>query len=312
MSELKRTKPRLLITGGSGFLAVNWACAVRADWEVVLATHRHHVTLEGVTSRPVSLEDEAALASAVREIAPDVVVHTAGLTDVDRCQAEPALATLANATLARNVARAAVRHGAGLVHISTDHLFTGEQPLVTEDTPTQPLNEYAVSKRLAEQWVGEEAPGALIVRTNFFGWGHRTRRSFSDWLIDSLRAHRELSLFDDVHFTPILADRVASSAHALLACEASGIFHVCGDERISKYAFALQLADEFGLPRDLIRRASIAGAGLRAPRPNDMSLSNAKLRAALGRGPVSVRDDLRSLHAQEPTRQPELFGAVTT
>ncbi len=135
---------------------------------------------------------------------------------------------------------------------------------------------------------------------------------FSDWLIDSLRAHRELSLFDDVHFTPILADRVASSAHALLACEASGIFHVCGDERISKYAFALQLADEFGLPRDLIRRASMAGAGLRAPRPNDMSLSNAKLRAALGRGPVSVRDDLRSLHAQEPTRQPELFGAVTT
>ena len=68
--------------------------------------------------------------------------------------------------------------------------------------------------------------GALTVRTNFFGWGHRYRQSFSDWIYYGLKAGERLTMFDDVFITPILADRLAAFAHALTDSGASGTMHV--------------------------------------------------------------------------------------
>jgi dTDP-4-dehydrorhamnose reductase len=308
----KAGKPRVLLTGGTGLLALNWACAVRETWDVVLGTHRHRVTLAGVSSSPISLRSAGDVGEELDRLAPDLVVHTAGLADVDRCEADPALAREANALLARNVAVASASRSIRLVHISTDHLFTGSRPLVSEAVPPQPLNEYGRSKQLAEQWVLDACPDALVIRTNFFGWGHATRQSFSDWIIQSLRAGRTLSAFADVHFTPILADRLALWVHELSARGATGTFNVCGDERVSKHEFALRLVAQFGLP-PLVRRSSIDDAALRAPRPRDMSLDNTKARQALGRTTGRLEDDLLELKRQETSgRREEQLRAVST
>ena len=312
MTEPLREKPRLLITGGTGLLAVNWACAVRAEWDVLLGTHRHQVALAGVNSSSVPLDSPAAFGAALDRMRPSLIVHTAGLTDVDRCQAEPALAVACNGELARTVAVAAAARGIALIHISTDHLFTGTRSLVTEDEPPAPMNEYGHSKWRAEQWVMNAHPQALVLRTNFFGWGHAMRQSFSDWILATLSADQPLSAFDDVYFTPTIADRVARWGHALLGLRASGVFHVCGDERVSKYDFACRLATQAGLPLSQIRRASIENAGLRAPRPRDMSLSTTRARQVLGLESRPLEDDLRELFAQEATgRRAELLKAVS-
>jgi len=312
MADTANRRPRILITGGSGLLALNWACAIREKWDVVLGTHQRAVSLAGTTSRPVDLTSAAAFAREVEDVRPDVIVHTAGLTDVDRCEADPARAIEGNASPARCVAEVAALQSVPLVHISTDHLFTGERPLVDEAESPRPMNQYAVSKLRAEEWVIAACPSALVVRTNFFGWGHASRRSFSDWILDSMRAGKSLSLFDDVYFTPILASRVAAECHGLLDRGQSGIFNICGDERISKYQFALRLARAFELGEDGFRKSSIAGAGLKALRPNDMSLDHAKARQALGAAPVSLDDDFRELRRQEDAgRRDELLGAVS-
>jgi dTDP-4-dehydrorhamnose reductase len=310
--ELNRIgRPRILITGGSGLLALNWACQVRDRWDVVLGTHRRTVSLAGVASQPVDLTDAASFGRSLDSLRPDLVVHTAGLTDVDRCEADPAQALAGNAEPARTVAEAAATRSIRLVHISTDHLFTGVRPLVDENEAPQPMNQYAASKLRAEEWVRSAHPSALVVRTNFFGWGHATRRSFSDWILDNIRAGKTLSLFDDVFFTPILAGRVATECHALVERGASGVFNVCGDERISKYQFAIRLVAAFGSGDELFKRSSIAGAGLKAPRPNDMSLDHAKARGALGAAPRSLEDDFSELQRQEAAGQrDELLKAV--
>src|SRR5205823_2508498 len=128
------------------------------------------------------------LTTDFQELAPDVVVHAAGLTNVDRCEQYPVLSRRANAEIARNVAIAVAHSRAKLVHISSDHLFSGERSFYREDDPTQPLNEYGRSKVAAEEWVLQACPSALVIRTNFFGWGHCLRQSFSDWIIINLRA----------------------------------------------------------------------------------------------------------------------------
>jgi len=303
---------RVLITGGSGLLALNWACAMRGTWDVVLGTHSRKVSLAGVASRPLDLENAGRLTRQVEELAPDIVVHTAGLTNVDRCEDDPALARHVNAELARNVAEAAASSNVRLVHVSTDHLFAGTRSGYREDDTPEPLNEYARSKLLAEEWVKQADPRALIVRTNFFGWGHAGRQSFSDWIVYSLRAGREITMFDDVHFTPILADALAAATHRLAGLTASGTFNVAGDERVSKYEFAKRLAQAFDLPGKLIQRGRIRDAGLFAKRPPDMSLDNTKARDLLSTSLGRLDDYIHILRRQESEgRREELFHAVT-
>ena len=302
---------RVLITGGSGLLALNWACCMRDSHEVTLARHSRQIKLSGVDSAVLDLESVATLGLQLEALRPDLVVHAAGLTNVDLCEREPAAAMHANAELARNVATATRRLAIKLIHISTDHLFDGSRSLYTETDPPAPLNVYGRTKLQAEQWVRQENPDALLVRTNFFGWGHRYRQSFSDWIIYSLLAGQTVTMFDNVFITPILADVLAASAHDLAGAGARGVINLAGDERISKYDFGLRLALIFGLPGRLILRGKLSRSSLPAARPLDMSLDNARARAKLGRNLGSLDSFLLKLRQQEAAgRRSELAAAV--
>jgi dTDP-4-dehydrorhamnose reductase len=221
---------------------------MRDRWDVVLGTHLHCVNLPGVRSYRIDLGDPKLLETQLEPLAPDLLVHTAAMTDVDRCESAPELATAVNAGLAGNVAKFAARAGVGLIHISTDHLFATDSGPYSESDPPCPLNEYGRSKLKGEELVQDACPQALVVRTNFFGWGHARRQSFSDWIIGSLRNGEAISLFDDVHFTPILADALAKAAHELAAAGRSGTYNLVGDDRVSKYEFGLRLAKRLALP----------------------------------------------------------------
>ena len=308
----ERVHLKVLITGGSGLLALNWACAIRDRHEVVLTTHRRHVNLAGARALAVPLEDTKKLQHALLDISPDIVVHTAGITSVDDCERNPDLAFEVNAGLARNVASAAAAVRARLIHISTDHLFAGVHPFYREDEPPSPLNAYARSKLEAEESVRREHPQALIVRTNFFGWGHAYRQSFSDWIYGALKAGETLTMFDDVFITPILIDELVRFAHRLLELDAYGVYNIAGSERISKYDFALSFADAYGFPRSLLTRAKILDAQLFARRPSDMSLDNRKASDRLGTPLGNIAEYLRLLQQQNRVgRREELLAAIT-
>jgi dTDP-4-dehydrorhamnose reductase len=305
-------RQRVLLTGGSGLLALNWACAIRERHDVVLGTHQRKVDLAGTRSLPLLLDESHALLRSLEALEPDIVVHTAGITSVDECERTPHLAQQINADLSRNVATAARHVGARLVHISTDHLFAGTRSWYTEQDAPGPLNVYGRTKLLAEKWVAEEVPDALIVRTNFFGWGHRYRQSFSDWIYYGLSAGTELTMFDDVFITPILTDRLALSTHRLLELGASGVYNIVGDERISKYHFGVHLASLFHLPESLVRRGKIATSHLSARRPPDMSLDNRKARERLQASLGNIAEYFLTLQQQDRSgRRRELMAAVT-
>jgi dTDP-4-dehydrorhamnose reductase len=289
----------VLITGGSGLLALNWACAVRDDWKVVLGTHKHSVKLPGTISCQLNLEDPKLFSQQLDQVAPDLIVHTAGLASVDRCEREPEQAHRVNAVIARNVAVASACKKIPLIHISTDHLFAGKQSFYQETHQPEPINEYARSKLLGEEWARLAYPQVIIIRTNFFGWGHAERLSFSDTIIYNLRAGKALNMFDDVFFTPILADPLALVAHKLAKNHVSGIFNIVGDERLSKYQFALRLAKAFGLPAELIHRGMVGQDKQTVMRPMDMSLSNEKVHKILGQRLGNIDEFLYSLKNQD-------------
>ena len=284
---------RILITGGSGLLALNWALTVRAGFAVTLGLHEQNIALAGVETRKLDLDSVENLLRVLEATEAQTVIHTAGLTSVEKCEADPGRARHINVDIASNVAEACARLGLPLVHISTDHLFSGHASFSSESCLPEPVNVYGLTKAEAESRVLDAHPMTLVVRTNFYGWGTRYRHSFSDVIIETLRAGRELTLFDDVFYTPILAE------HDLIDHQASGIFNVAGDERISKYEFGLQLAQEFELDAHLIMPGSITAQVALTRRPYDMSLSNQRTRKLLGRKLGGVDAQIARLHQQE-------------
>lgn len=293
---------RILITGGSGLLALNWAQATKGNMSVTLGLHQRSVDMPGVKSQTINLESINDLTCSLEEIGPDFVIHTAGLASVERCESDPHLAHHINVTLALNVAKACKRLGVGLVHISTDQLFSGEEPFISENHPVDPVNTYGKTKAEAENEVMDTYPQALVIRTNFYGWGTSYRHSFSDVIINALRSGSNLTLFKDFFYTPILIENLALAAHDLIDIKASGIFNVVGDDRTSKYQFGLKVAEKFGLCSDQLQCGILSEKASLVRRPHDMSLSNAKVSHVLGRKLGGLSEQLSTLRDQEPNR----------
>jgi dTDP-4-dehydrorhamnose reductase len=303
-------KKKILLTGGSGLLATNWALSLADDFDVVLGLHQKKIFLKNVNTIVLDMETVDGFSQSLESCQPDVVIHCAGLANVEACEANPVLAKHVNVDLSVNVALACKQCGVQLVYISTDHLFAGDRELVSEDEPTNPVNEYGKTKLEAEKKVLQISDFFLAVRTNFYGWGPSYRRSFSDMIIDNLREGKRVSLFEDFFYTPILIEELAQTVMLLLQNKATGIYHITGNERISKYEFGMRLAERFGLDTTLVEATKFADRKDLVKRPRDLSLSNKKAEIFLNRQIGDVNYDMERLYQQEQTGVASLMKSI--
>lgn len=289
----------ILITGGTGLLGLNWGQAVKDRFNVTLGLHHRRAVPPGTTGLDLPLNNVSKLAETIEGLRIELVVHAVGMTSVEACEADPQTAKSVNVDMTAAVAEACRKTGARLAHISTDHLFGGTGHNYTEEQDIEPMNVYARTKADAEKAALDNCPDALVVRTNFYGWGPSYRSSFTDWVISSLRSGKKVRLFGDVFITPILATELARSVHEVVAKHGTGVFNVVGDDVVTKLDFGRSIAEVFGLDTDLIESGRLADAEGLVRRPYDMSLSNAKTRALLGRPLGGVNEHLQILKEQE-------------
>lgn len=289
---------RLLITGMSGLLGVNMALLARDLYETSGCYFEHPVAIPGVHGVCRNLLRPGAVADLIDQTRPDIIINTVGLTSVDACERDPELAWRLNVDTAVEVAHLAAGR-TKLLHISSDHIFDGFSSWHREDEIPIPVNVYAATKVEAERGVQQLCPDALIIRTNFYGWGTPLRRSFSDWILDGLRQGKELRMFRDVHFTPMLINDLVNAVLELVDRDATGIYHVAGSDRLSKLEFAQLVAEVFEIDDLRVVPTMLERSGLTAPRPKDMSLSTERVARELGRRMPAARDGLRRLRALE-------------
>ncbi len=289
----------ILITGGTGLLGLNWGQAVKDRFNVTLGLHQRRGVPPGTNGLDLPMNDAGKLTEAIEALDLELVVHAVGMTSVEACEADPQTAESVNVDMTAAIAEACQKTDTRLVHISTDHLFSGTRHGYTEELEIEPVNVYARTKADAEKVALERCPDALIIRTNFYGWGPSYRPSFSDWIISSLRTGKKVRLFNDVSITPMLATELARSVHEVVAKRGTGIFNVAGDDAVTKLDFGRSIAEIFDLDPDLIEPGRLADAKGLVRRPHDMSLSNAKTRALLGRPLGGVKEHLQILKKQE-------------
>lgn len=268
--------------------------------------------VDGMTSRAVDLLDADAVNRIVEETGARYVVHAAGNTDVDDCEAHPDAAERLHVVATGIVAAAAQQAGSGFACISTDHLWDGTRPFVDEETPVAPMNSYARTKHQGELAARAAHEKALVLRTNFFGHGRPWRPSFSDWIESGLGQGKTLTMFDDVFFTPISLELLCPIIAEMATRGAAGIYHAAGSERISKYAFGVRLAEILGRDVDGIVPSSVEDASLKAPRPKDMSLATGKIEGFLGRPMPTCSESLEAHAAAAAALPADLHSARGT
>ena len=299
---------KIFITGGFGLLGMNWAIQARNEYEVFSGFHKNNVKLNNINNIKINFDIIDEIVNFIRDNKIDIVINTIALAHIEECEGKPQKALHLNANIAENIARACHVCNVKLVHISTDHLFSGSLSYYSEKSETEPLNVYAKTKLESEIKVLAEYPDAIIIRTNFFCWGTPYKNSFSDFVIDSLRKSRSIACFDDVFHTPIITSELVSIVDKLIDSDASGIFNVVSDERISKYNFSLLIADCFNLDRGLIQNSSIGFSKNVVKRPLDMSLSNNKATKFLGYAFMNLKDQIIALKKNEASWRNEIFS----
>ena len=264
----------LLITGASGFLGRALAETARqAGWRVVGTYFTHPITLPGTTMTPLDIRDRDAVVALCRATRPDVVIHTAYRRGTERFMAGSIVQGSAH------VAAAANETGARLIHISSDVVFDGEKGWYREDDPVAPVHDYGRAKAAAEDVIRQIYPAAVIVRTSLIIDPVAPDQQ-SAWIWRSIREHTTVTLFSDEYRCPVHRDDLVRALLFLAKSDFSGVLHVAGTERVSRYEIGLTLAAWAGL----------SGAGILLPgksrasgrmRPRDCSLDCRRARNLL-------------------------------
>lgn len=223
---------RVLVTGGGGQVG-QALCAVLQEHEVLAPSH---ADLD-VTDRKAVLE-----LAAWR---PDVIFHTAAMTNVDGCEQAPQTAYRVNALGTQNVALLAQRCGAVLCYISTDYVFDGEKGApYWEWDPPNPLNVYGASKLAGEWFVQTLLDRFYIARTAWvYGPGGR---NFPRKVLELAAQRPSLSMVTTEAGHPTYAPHLAVALAQLIQTEAYGIYHVVNEGCVTRYELARAVLDAAG------------------------------------------------------------------
>lgn len=296
---------RILITGSNGLLGQKLVALLHAQPELeVVASSRSANKLAGLYPqvRFVALDvtDATQVAQVLAEVNPSHLIHTAAMTNVDECELHRADCWQQNVTAVENLVAVCEVLAVHLIHVSTDFVFSGENGPLAEDALPAPVNYYGESKMAAEQVVQVATCPWSIVRTVLvYGTAHDYgRTNIVLWVRDSLRAGRPIQVVDDQLRTPTLAEDLAVGCWLVARHNATGIFHISGDELLTPYEMALRVAAFFDLDKSLISRVDSSTFSQPARRPLRTGFLIDKARRVLGYQPHSFEAGIQLLARQ--------------
>jgi len=270
----------IIITGGTGMLGRTLSRRLAAQQPVSLG------------SKDLDIGDAQSCDAVLARHRPQLVLHCAAMTAVDRCEGEREAAFRVNALGAANIAAACARHGARLVAFSTDYVFAGDLPRpYREDDAPGARTVYGASKLAGEQAVRELCPDHLIVRVAWL-YGPGGPSFIHTMLRLGTQDGPPLKFVDDQIGNPTSTDAVADALMPLLQADETGIMHMSCEGEVTWYRLALELFALRGFTRQVIP-CTTAQFPRPAPRPANSRLEKGAL---LLQGRPSMMDWRAALH----------------
>lgn len=271
---------KIYITGIAGMLGSNLAYNLSGKY-IITGADNTPVSMQNIVTNTYNMLDYKELKRNLSNERPDYLIHTVALVSVDGCEENPEAAYMLNTDLTREISEICAEQHIKMIYISTDAVFDGkDEKLYIEDDEVRPVNIYGKSKYEGEKFVINN--GGTVLRTNIYGYNLQNKWSFGEWILYSLLEGKTLEMFDDIYFSPILVNELSRVIELTIKNNLSGLYHACGSGSINKYDFGCFLKMIFGITTGEIIRTQSANHKFKAKRSHNMSMSNKKIKDALG------------------------------
>lgn len=295
---------KILLTGANGLLGQKLVDLLTQQPDVVLtATARGANRLpvqEGYQYLEMDITNAAQVAEVMASIQPQVVIHTAAMTNVDQCESEKELAWKMNVEAVQYLTDECCKYDTFFVHLSTDFIFDGTAGPYDESATASPLSFYGWSKYAAEAVVQRSGIRWAIARTVLvYGIvSDMSRSNIILWVKKSLEEGKNIKVVTDQFRTPTLAEDLAMGCWLMADQEAEGIFNISGKDFLTPYEMAMMTTDYFGLDKSLITQADSSTFTQLAKRPPRTGFILDKSRQVLGYEPHSFEEGIAIVAGQ--------------
>ncbi len=282
---------KILITGASGFVGTRLMTLLGKTNEVIGTCNTDIVP--GLYQ--LDITNKRAVHLFIKKHKPDVVIHTAAITNVGVCEKNKKLAEQVNHLGTRNVVEACRETGSKLVYTSSDYIFDGTRGNYSEQHRPNPLNVYGVTKLRGERAVRSLRNHIILRFSMLYGYNGKSKRN---GFFSLLLQNKPITVRADQLRHPLHVDDLAYSITKLLEANRRGTFHLAGSQVTTVHELALGLSRLVRLGQN-VRLTPVHGSSDDIARPHDASLDTTKAQrvglqfSSLEQGLHKMRNQLR-------------------
>ena len=282
---------KFLVTGSAGLVGQQVTSdLVKNNQEVFSCFHEEQPSF----GNPIKLDlcNSEQIIETIQKVKPDVIIHLAALTNVDLCETEKELAYLLNAKSTEALAKQSANLGAFFVYVSTDYVFDGTKPLKKENDKPNPLGYYGKTKLDGEIFLNNLASSWAIARTSTPFGLHPKKKSFPVWIKENLESQKQIKVLTDQFTSPTYVPNLSKMLIEVATKKITGTIHLAGATRISRYDFAVMIAEKLNLDKSLLLKAESEEMSWKAKRPLDSSLDVSWANEILEEKPQTIEESL--------------------
>ncbi len=235
-------KKRVLVTGANGFLGTKVVNVLKEHFEVI--------PTDVTGDFKANITNFQEVLDLFERTKPDIIVHTAAMTNVDGCEIEKTKAYQANVVGTKNIVECCEKFSSWVVYISTDFVFDGVKGSYKEGDEKNPVSYYGMTKAIGEDIIISSRVKHTILRiAMLYGYNSESdKTTFFKWCYNGLKEGKELNLVNDQFGCPTLIDDIALALKEVIKNKIYGLYHLTGPERLSVYEFGLKIKNVFNLP----------------------------------------------------------------
>ena len=283
-------KLKFLVTGSAGLIGRQVVKDLSETHEVFSCYNKSKPEHGNIIK--MDLLNHEMISNVMSEKKPDVVIHLGAMTAVDLCDAQQDNALKINSQATEILAKECSKINSFMVYVSTDYVFNGNSGLYKENDATNPLGFYGKSKLLGEKSIQNFSSNWCIARTSTPFGLHPTKKSFPIWVIENLQKQKQIDVLTDQFTSPTYVPSLSRMLIEISERHLTGIIHVAGASKISRYEMASLVSDKLGLDGKLLREISINDIKWEAQRPKDSSLNVSKAISILNQKPQKIDHDV--------------------
>ncbi|QMU65284.1 MAG: sugar nucleotide-binding protein [Flavobacteriaceae bacterium] len=290
---------KVVITGSNGLLGqtlIELLMKEKNQYDIYgLSRGKNRAERDDFHYYPIDITNTKKLEKVLYKIAPDVIIHTAAMTNVDACEINKDACDVLNINVVSNLAGISEIVNAHLIHISTDFIFDGKSGYYKETDTPNPLSHYGHSKLKSEKILENSRANFTILRTILvYGFVKNiTRNNIVLWIKEMLENNKEITIVKDQYRMPTYVEDLALACKISMDKKAEGIFNISSNTLVSIYEIALEIAAAFGLDSKLIKPISTATLNQTAQRPFKTGFNLTKTTTELEFYPKSFKEDLQ-------------------